>query len=304
MDFVSLNDNLDLLCAALRCSPEVIYKAVKNPEHYYEILRIRRRRRSRRVREVVKVKDPLRKVHRTIALMLKSAAVGLSDSVHGFRPDRSIRTNAQGHCGGRSHLVNVDLENFFGSIELAEVRAVFKQLGCGPQISLALARLCTYENKLPQGTRCSPMLANLVAAEIDRRFVEAWGGNCTYTRYADDLSFSGEWAPSEQEIIAVLRDTCFRVRGGSYRHVLRGGGQYVTGLFVGSATPRLPRRTRRILERFVYYSERYDAVSAAQRTTRKTNTQEAVAHMRGLLGWAKSIEATPIVERARAILSL
>lgn len=114
--------------------------------------------------------------------------------VHGFTPGRSIVTNAVKHCSPQTHhLLNIDLQDFFPSIGFFRIRGVFQKVpfSCSHSVSTVLAHLCTYQNELPQGAPTSPMLANLVCRRLDSDLMDlARRHRATYTRYADDITFS------------------------------------------------------------------------------------------------------------------
>lgn len=112
--------------------------------------------------------------------------------IHGFIPKRSIITNAQSHIGGRDFL-KLDLQDFFPSISINWVINFFNQLGYPKKISFYMSRLCCYEDGLGQGAPTSPFLSNLLLFSLDKRLGNlAEKNNFIYTRYADDIVFSGE----------------------------------------------------------------------------------------------------------------
>ena len=112
---------------------------------------------------------------------------------HGFKRHHSFMTNAQRHVT-RRYVFNVDLHDFFGSINFGRVRGFFikdKNFALNPAVATVLAQIACYENKLPQGSPCSPVISNLIGHTMDILMVRlAKGSGCTYTRYADDLTFS------------------------------------------------------------------------------------------------------------------
>lgn len=114
--------------------------------------------------------------------------------VHGFTPKRSIVTNAKRHCSPKTqHLLNIDIEDFFPSITFYRVRGLLqkKPFECSYQVATVLAHLCTFYGTLPQGSPMSPLLANLVCRGLDRDLMKlAKRHRATYTRYADDITFS------------------------------------------------------------------------------------------------------------------
>jgi hypothetical protein len=139
------------------------------------------------------------------------------DGVHGFRQHRSIKTFVAPHVG-QQIVLRLDLKDFFPSVSRARVEAIFRTAGYPEKVAQRLAGLCTntapgavirscpateprllHQHKLlyhrphlPQGAPTSPALANLAAYRLDCRLAglaEAVGAH--YTRYADDLVFSG-----------------------------------------------------------------------------------------------------------------
>jgi hypothetical protein len=113
-------------------------------------------------------------------------------AAHGFIPARSICTNAALHAGQRL-VLNIDLADFFPSINFGRVRGLFmaRPFGLGPAAATVLAQICTHRNTLPQGAPTSPTLSNLIAAALDRRLSRlARENRLRYSRYADDITFS------------------------------------------------------------------------------------------------------------------
>jgi len=220
--------------------------------------------------------------HRTLAAaqewILKNVLAPLPVEVaaHGFVANRSTLTNAAPHAG-KDVVVNLDLEGFFPSIGFARVRHVFRQLGYSGAVATLVALLCTecprrrvvyagtpyfvatVPRGLPQGACTSPALSNQVARRLDRRLTGlAAKLELTYTRYADDLTFSA--APGFRDrvgyLIARVRHIAenegFAVNPKKTRVKRPESRQEVTGLVVntGPAVPRdVVRRVRAILHR-------------------------------------------------------
>ncbi len=117
-------------------------------------------------------------------------------SVHGFLPQRSIITNANIHKGKR-FVLNIDLENFFPSINFGRVRGLFlsEPYKLPPSVATVISQICCYKDEeydeLPQGAPSSPIITNMIAAKMDTELrIYAQKYNCNYTRYADDITFS------------------------------------------------------------------------------------------------------------------
>jgi RNA-directed DNA polymerase len=113
-------------------------------------------------------------------------------AAHGFIKERSILTNAKLHVGQR-YVLNVDLEDFFPSVNFGRVRGIFMAppFKLGPAAASVFAQLCTHRNGLPQGAPTSPPLSNFSAAQLDRSLGRlAKENGVRYSRYADDITFS------------------------------------------------------------------------------------------------------------------
>jgi retron-type reverse transcriptase len=209
---------------------------------------------------------------------------------HGFVAGRSILTNATPHAR-KAVVLNMDLERFFPSIGFPRVRSVFQRLGYSPAVATILALLCTecprrpvvYTGSLyyvatgprglPQGACTSPAISNQVARRLDKRLAGlARKLDVTYTRYADDLTLSGDTAFNERVGYAMARvrhiaqDEGFAVNGAKTRVLRRGTAQMVTGLVVNER-PSVRRREIRQL-RAILHRARAEGLSAQNRAGR------------------------------------
>lgn len=112
---------------------------------------------------------------------------------HGFQKGKSIITNSNPHKNKR-YILNVDIENFFDSFHIGRVYGYFtknKYFEMEKKVAGIISTLCCYNNKLPQGAPTSPLIANLIFQTVDFRIIQLCKKyKLTYTRYADDLTFS------------------------------------------------------------------------------------------------------------------
>ncbi len=119
-----------------------------------------------------------------------SRAYGPHPAVHGFRQGRSIVSNAKEHTG-RQYVLHVDLEDFFPSITRKRIygRLIALPYELKPKVANLIASLATDAySRMPQGSPSSPVIANILAAELDTDLAKLCGSfHCTYTRYADDM---------------------------------------------------------------------------------------------------------------------
>jgi len=116
---------------------------------------------------------------------------------HGFISGRSCITNAERHQG-RPFALNLDIENFFGSITARRIKGLFEALDIPDDTVQLLLTLVTVSDQLPQGAPTSPILSNMVCFRLDRRFQEfCKAHHYRYTRYADDITISSFRPPAE-----------------------------------------------------------------------------------------------------------
>jgi hypothetical protein len=169
---------------------------------------------------------------------------------HGFKRRRSIITNARQHSR-RRFVFNVDLENFFGTINFGRIRGFFihdRNFLLTPKIATIIAQIACFEQALPQGSPCSPVIANLIGHILDIHLAKmAARAKCTYTRYADDLTFStnlpqfpdliasedvkDHWVPG-RELTRLITKCGFVINPKKTRMQYCGSRQEVTGLVV------------------------------------------------------------------------
>ncbi|MBT6153727.1 MAG: RNA-directed DNA polymerase [Planctomycetaceae bacterium] len=175
------------------------------------------------------------------------------ESAHGFVRGRSIVSNARRHCG-RRWVVTMDIRDFFPSIGAERVNRQLLSLPMTDAEREIVVKLVTRNARLPQGAPTSPHLANLVSRRLDirlRRLADEAGW--TYTRYADDLAFSGEGRPKQliRIVEQIIQDEGFQPARQKTRVMSRHQRQIVTGLIVNEKVA-LPRPKRRLLRAMLH----------------------------------------------------
>jgi len=128
--------------------------------------------------------------------------------VHGFVNKKNIVTNASRHTKQR-YVANIDLKDFFPSINFGRVRGMFmaNPFNFNSEVATFLAQICCNNNQLPQGAPTSPVISNCICFKLDGQLLSlAKEHNCRYTRYADDLSFSTYLPVLASEIMPLDAD--------------------------------------------------------------------------------------------------
>lgn len=171
----------------------------------------------------------------------------------GFQRGESFVTNARRHQGS-ALVVQVDVKDFFPAISTQRVKQYFRRIGWSRAATEVLVKLCTWEGSLPQGAPTSPRLSNLVNYRLDARLDGlATAAGATYSRYADDLTFSFRIDRKRnvdlflKRVRQIAADEGYQLHKRKKLHVRRRHQrQEVTGLVVNDGV-NLPREKRRWL---------------------------------------------------------
>ncbi len=181
------------------------------------------------------------------------------DAVYGYRQGRNIRENAAVHTGHEG-LLTVDLREFFPSISEDRIGRLFKTLGIGSEVADLLAEFVTIGGGLPLGLPTSPVISNAVALPLDLACEAlAKATDTTYTRYADDLTFSGIGNLPDLGILRrLVEERGFVLAEQKTRRSKIGQAHYVTGLSISDpAQPHVPRKLKRRLRQELYYAGKF-----------------------------------------------
>lgn len=199
----------------------------------------------------------------------------MGDAVHGFVQGRSIVSNAQPHVG-KAYVAKLDLKDYFPTVTANRVQRFLAKI-YPSAIATALAFLMTEYDREPiehqgetyyvslgnrhlvQGAPTSPMMANILTRNLDRRLEGlAKQAGFAYTRYADDLTFSGDSHELAVHILSVaqniIREEGFVVNTDKLRILSQATRQHVTGVVVNE-TLSSPRETRRMVRAILYKAQ-------------------------------------------------
>lgn len=239
------------LASLVGYSVDLLRRASNRPARFYRRFNVRKR--SGGDRQIAEPLPALKEVQRWILRSILGAAP-VHPAAKGFVEGRSIRDNARFHRGQRV-VVNLDVEDFFGSVRSSSVASVFLRMGYRRSVVAMLTGLTTLNDALPQGAPTSPALSNLVLAATDARiFGFARKQGIRYTRYADDITFSGDLDPGVvvRFTAGVLADVGLRLNRKKTRVMRQSARQEATGIVV-NRTLHAPRSLRRGLRQVAYY---------------------------------------------------
>lgn len=249
------------LATALSVDAALISNFLDAPDPFLERVQIPRRHSSRAPREAWKVVDTDAKS------MLVSVRIALDEflreafrsryphpCVHGYVTGGSAFKNAAVHAG-RRRLLCVDVIDFFPSITRTTVNDALLRFELTAEGAEILSRLITRNDSLPLGYPTSPLFSNIVMNDVDHRLQKlAVHVGATYTRYADDLTFSSDArVPTIAEVADVLRAIGLSIHPSKSHEKKRGQALYVTGFSVSDAVPHAPRPMKRRLRTELHF---------------------------------------------------
>lgn len=226
----------------------------------HDIPKRRKTRGARTVWEPLLLSSPYKALARRLGTYFKAVVPGYPhESVFGFRTGRNIRENASAHAG-HAQLLSLDIQDFFSSITVERIDELFRQYGVPPLVADLLSRFVTIGGRLPAGLPTSPVLSNVIALPIDVELdALARRTGSTYTRYVDDISFSGDGPlPELSEIEACLQSHGFAIAPSKTRRSRIGQAHYVTGLSISDPLhAHVPRKTKRELRQQLHYAAKF-----------------------------------------------
>lgn len=220
--------------------------------------------------------------------------------VHGFTRGRGPASNALAHLNARA-LLTVDITDFFPSISRERVEATLQAHGANPTISEAITNATTFRGSVATGFPTSPVLSNLVFRPLDDKFRSfAIDNDLVYTRYADDLTFSGASVGDEhlQVVTDLLLASGFQTNKGKVRFQRRGHQQVVTGLAIAHSDHlRLPKVHKKNLRQDLYFAGKNGF--AAQAGYRNSHEDEFKEQLLGRINYLMGIEPELALEMRR-----
>jgi RNA-directed DNA polymerase len=287
------------------------------------------------IRKISAPVSELKLLQRNLSDLLQDCADEISQTngardriAHGFKRDRSIISNAREHRN-RRYVFNVDLTDFFGSINFGRVRGFFikdNNFALHPSVATIVAQIACRNNSLPQGSPCSPIISNLIGHVLDIHLVQlAARTGVTYTRYADDLTFSTNrpmfpskiaehdpqdehnWMPGRD--LARLVTRCgFAINPLKTRMQYHDSRQEVTGLVVNrkiNVRTEYRRRVRAMVHR-LFTTGDFEILLRSKDATGTAGEEKVTGtpnQLRGMLGFIDEVDRMSIEQGSLSRIS-
>ena len=255
-------------------------------------------KRSGGKRLIMAPKRRLKAIQRKLLALLVEK-LPLHESAHAFRRGRNVRTGAEPHVG-KGLVLRLDLKDFFPSVTFARVRGLLIAYGYSFPVATTLAVLMTEAARQPvavddkvyhvpvglrhcvQGAPTSPGLCNVITLRLDRRLAGlAKKHGFAFTRYADDLTFSGDADRTTAQKLRIAATRIITAEGFTVnvektRAATQSSRQTVTGVVVNK-TLGLSRQERRRLRAMAHHLRQEQTASSA--------APEKLAELRGHLAY-------------------
>jgi RNA-directed DNA polymerase len=254
-----------------------------NDDEKYKIFLIKKRNGG--TRQIIAPVKGIKNIQRNLAAILLNV-FETKFCVHGYTKNKNIITNASIHVR-KKYIINIDLHEFFPSVNFGRVRGVFLRhpFNFNSEIATTLAQICCYKGFLPQGAPTSPVVSNYICRRLDNNLLEFSKINKVhYTRYADDITFSSNHRSIPAQIGNIQSNTLlisenlnnivltngFEINSRKTRYANKDNRQEVTGLIVNKF-PNVKRKYIRHVRAMLNAWEKFGIDSAASEHFEKYN---------------------------------
>jgi hypothetical protein len=269
--------SLQCLATLFGYSSRFVGSLHRRTDHYYRTFQISK---GRGYRTIHAPKVALKVIQKWIGCHL-AKVVAFDECVFGFVPGRSAPQAAATHCRA-NWVCSFDIKDFFSSTPIASVVKSLEQQGYPPYGAQIMGKLCSYNECLAQGSPASPVLSNLVFRETDKALKHIASKNgIKYTRYADDLVFSGvDDFPNglKEDVAKLIQSAGWRLADEKHQLIRRPARLKVHGLLIDGEYPRLTKGYRNRIRAFKHLLEG-DKVA-----------EEDIPRLKGHLAYARSVE--------------
>lgn len=233
----------------------ILYTISNNPEKFYTSKYINKKDGTKR--ELLVPNPILKNIQKNI---LNNVLYGLSVSKYAcaYIPSKPLIDNAKDHTN-KKIILKLDIKDFFTNITFENIYNSLPNSIFPKEVKVLLVKLCTYYDYLPQGAPTSPYLSNLALKGFD----EYIGGYCekrniTYTRYCDDLTFSGDFNVRQlkNKVEAFLEEIGFNLNDKKTKVIRNNNRQTVTGVVVNKKI-NIAKEYKREIRKEIYYITKY-----------------------------------------------
>ncbi len=299
-----VDNNLPIIYNSYHLSGLVGYKhdyltrAILSTEFFYRHFQVKKKNGNSR-----KISEPLPSLKEIQYFILKEILYKQKSSKYckSYIPKKKFKEYLRFHTNEKE-VLTLDIEDFFSSIKYNLVEQYFLKIGYARDLALYLSCLCTYsdvkEEKelstliryLPQGAPTSPYLSNLILADFDDEIAEyCFNLKIKYTRYADDMAFSGD-SIAKNELIKFVKDKLLnynlKLNENKINYMKQNVPQIISGVIVNKKL-QLPKKDRNDIRKVMYFIMKHGIESHLQKTN---ETREYyISHLLGRIQYALNL---------------
>ncbi len=235
---------------------KTIYSISNNIEKNYKVYKIKKR--NGKYRTIYEPNSMLKQIQKQILINILNNK-SISKYAKAYHKGISLKDNAIPHIN-KKIILKLDIKNFFESISFLDVyNACFSIEYFPKSVGFILTYLCTYDNHLTQGSPTSAYISNLIMKEFDEE-IGNWCNinDISYTRYSDDMTFSGNFNPSE--LIIKIRKMLYKLglelNNDKIHIVNKSQSQSVTGIIVNEKL-QVNAKYRNKIRQEIYYIKKF-----------------------------------------------
>ena len=235
---------------------KTIYSISNNIEKNYKVYKIKKR--NGKYRTIYEPNSMLKQIQKKILINILNNK-SISKYAKAYHKGISLKDNAIPHIN-KKIILKLDIKNFFESISFLDVYNSCFSIEYFPKsVGFILTYLCTYDNHLTQGSPTSAYISNLIMKEFDEE-IGNWCNinDISYTRYSDDMTFSGNFNPSE--LIIKIRKMLYKLglelNNDKIHIVNKSQSQNVTGIIVNEKL-QVNAKYRNKIRQEIYYIKKF-----------------------------------------------
>lgn len=235
---------------------KTIYSISNNIEKNYKIYKIKKR--NGKYRTIYEPNPLLKQIQNKILINILNNK-SISKYAKSYHKGISLKDNALPHTN-KDIVLKLDIKNFFENITFLDIYNTCFQIEYFPKsVGMILTYLCTYNDHLTQGSPTSPYISNVVMKSFDEE-LGTWCNfnNISYTRYSDDMTFSGNFNP--HEVIIKVRKMLYKLGlelNDKKTHVInKSSRQYITGIVVNKKV-QVNVNYRKKIRQEIYYIKKF-----------------------------------------------
>lgn len=235
---------------------KTIYSISNNIEKNYKVYKIKKR--NGKYRTIYEPNSMLKQIQKQILINILNNK-SISKYAKAYHKGISLKDNAIPHIN-KKIILKLDIKNFFENISFLDVYNSCFSIEYFPKsVGFILTYLCTYDNHLTQGSPTSAYISNLIMKEFDEE-IGNWCNinDISYTRYSDDMTFSGNFNPSE--LIIKIRKMLYKLglelNNDKIHIVNKSQSQSVTGIIVNEKL-QVNAKYRNKIRQGMYYIKKF-----------------------------------------------